>query len=75
MRPPSDIPTSLRCVPFLCPQFAPNRYDRLIEGEGYDRTSLKLLDVQEDLWQVGCCACVWFGLSYGGRAVLLLAEG
>ena len=34
-------------------QFLGHQYDRLVEGEGYDRTSLKLMDTQEKLWQVG----------------------
>ncbi|PRW58847.1 putative beta-D-xylosidase 7 [Chlorella sorokiniana] len=31
--------------------FHSNQYDRLVEGEGYDRVSLKLMDTQEKLWQ------------------------
>lgn len=34
------------------PQPASNAYGKLVEGEGYDRTSLKLLDTQEQLWRV-----------------------
>ncbi len=34
-------------------QFLGHQYDRLVEGEGYDRMSLKLMDTQEKLWQVG----------------------
>lgn len=41
------------CVPL--PQFHANQYDRLVEGEGYDRVSLKLVDTQEKLWQVRRC--------------------
>lgn len=46
-------------------QFQGHQYDRLVEGEGYDRTSLKLLDMQERLWQVGAAVCLRAGPQRG----------
>ena len=42
------------CLPAAClpPQPPSNAYGKLVEGEGHDRTSLKLLDTQEKLWKV-----------------------